>query len=57
MYVCGGGEVKRKGGGYVGGGKKKKRELGEGENIQREQREGKEENEKGKYFRSCEKNK
>ena len=25
MYVCGGGEVKRKGGGYVGGGKKKKK--------------------------------
>ena len=30
MYVCGGGEEKRKARGYMGGGKKKKKEMGSG---------------------------
>ena len=37
--------------------RKEKRKRKEGGNIQREERESEEENGKGRYFKSCEKNK
>ena len=39
------------------GKKERKKKRGRAENIQREQRVSEEENEKGRYFGSCEKNK